>query len=617
VNRRRFLGLTAALGATAAAGAACGVPSTSDPQRVGNAPSSGPTPAAPPEPPRADDATSPIELVQNYLKVTAWANVNGDKSEELAQAQTRARAFLAAPIAEGWKPGSTLTVGRARFDSSQTDQQGRTSVTVVWTSLGKLNEFGAIEPDQLPSATLVFVVATNGVGYRIVELPKPDLLLSDEGLRAFYDQQPIYFWDQNDPNNALLVPDVRYLPRSIAEPKRPAEIVRWVKRGPAAWLLPVVQGWPTDVDLKEEPSLDGNNRLVVNLNSKAATLDKTALRALAIQLRWSVNPSQRVALRIEGTATDSPTEDYASFNLALRNDDTDEPERFCTVKGKVRGIGSANGTPILDSPENVDVVSAAMPLSKDAIALVRNEGKNNPKKRLWVGGRSGPTDRNAPVYVRTNVMGTTISRPTWLRRPSLQALVACDGHLYAVAPPSAGKAANVSAVRLDPLPPGVPGPVTAVSVSPDGHRLALIAGGFVVVVPLVAGPQLDFGPGFLLVKHEIPSPQAVGWSNDTRLVIGGSPGAQVGTGLAEVGIDGVGHAWVPSTGQGRNLVVTMVSVHPSSAIRRPSSSLVMFESNGAAWNVYASDVGPLPLDVPSPSPSGGQPSPPSAPFFLD
>jgi hypothetical protein len=61
----------------------------------------------------------------------------------------------------------------------------------------------------------------------------------------------------------------------------------------------------------------------------------------------------------------------------------------------------------------------------------------------------------------------------------------------------------------------------------------------------------------------------------------------------------------------------MVSVHPSSAIRKPSSSLVMFESNGTAWNVYASDVGPLPLDVPSPSPSGSQPSPPSAPFFLD
>src|SRR5262249_8817918 len=163
------------------------------------------------------------------------------------------------------------------------------------------------------------------------------------------------------------------------------------------------------------------------------------------------------------------------------------------------------------------------PLAKDAIALVRREGKNGAKQRLWVGSRSGASDRNGSVYVRTNVYGDKISRPSWLRRPTTQAVVACDGRLFAVPLPTGTNSTEIAATPLDPLPAGVSGPVTAVSVSPDGHRLAMVAGGRVVVVPLAASPQLDLGPGFLIVKTEVPKPRAIGWSNNARLIIGGSP----------------------------------------------------------------------------------------------
>jgi hypothetical protein len=613
MNRRRFLGLSASLGATAAA-AACGVPSTSDPQRIGEAPSSGPTPAAPPQLPRSDDATSPIELVQNYLKVAAWANVNGDKSEELSQAQSRARAYLVPRISDGWRPGQLVTVGRARVLQAGTDATGRTLVDVQWTSLGKLNDVGAIEPDQQPAQKLTFVVVAFGAGYRLDVAPPAGLLLSDEGLIDFYEQSQIYFWDQGDPGNALLVPDVRYLPRSIAEPKRPAEIVRWLIAGPVDWLQQATQTLP-EVEVKEEPSID-DGKLVVNLSSKAANLDKAALRQLAIQLRWSVSPVQDVVLRIEGTQTQVATDDFASFNLAARNDDTEQPERYCVMNRKIRGVDATSIAPILDSAENADVVSAAIPLAKDAIALVRREGKNGTKQRLWIGSRSGPSDRNAPVYLRTNLVGDRISRPTWVRRPSVQALVACDGRLFAVPLPSATGQEEVKATALDALPAGVPGPVTAVSVSPDGHRLALVAGGRVVVVPLVPGPQLDLGPG-LIVKSENPAPRAVGWSNDARLIIGGPPAGGVRTGLGEVGIDGVGHEWVPPSGEGGNLTVDQVSVHPSSPTRIPSGRIVMFEAGAVGYTVYSNSVSPLAVEGPTPSPSGSQAQLPSAPFFLD
>jgi hypothetical protein len=591
------------------------VPGTSDPTRVGEAPSSGPTAAAPPQLPTADDATSPIELVQNYLKVTAWANINGSKSE-LDQAQDRARAYLVPRISDGWKAGQVVTVGRARgWQSRPETATGRTFVDLQWTSLGTLSEAGAIEPDQQPPQTLTFTVIAYGAGYRLDQVPGPGLLLSDEGLGRFYEPRQIYFWDQSDSTAPLLVPDVRYLPGSIAEPKRPAEIVRWLIAGPADWLQQAAQSL-SNVETKEEPSIDNRDWLVVNLTSKAANLDKTALRQLAIQLRWSVKSVEGVALRIEGTPAELSTEDYTSFNLAARNDD-EQPERYCLMNHKIRGVDTISSASILDSTENANVVSAAMPLTKDAIALVRREPKNGAKQRLWIGSRSGPNDRNGPMYVPTNLVGDKISRPSWLRRPSLQAVVACDGRLYAVPLPSGANQTEIQAARLDPLPAGVPGPVTAVSVSPDGHRLAVVAGGRVVVVPVVAGPQLDLGSNFLIVKTEIAAPRAVGWANDARLIVGGPPASGVRTGLAEVGIDGVKHEWVPPTAEGGNLVVDQVSVHPSSPTRALSSPLVMFEAGAVGYTVYSDSVSQVAVEGPSPSASGGQPALPSAPFYLD
>jgi hypothetical protein len=198
-------------------------------------------------------------------------------------------------------------------------------------------------------------------------------------------------------------------------------------------------------------------------------------------------------------------------------------------------------------------------------------------------------------------------------------IVAGDGRLYVVAPPPAGSTGEIHATPLEPLPIGVSGPVTAVAVSPDGHRLALVVGGRVYVVPLVFGPQLDIGPGFIMVKTEIVGPRAVGWSDDTRLYIGGPPASGVRTGLAEVGVDGTRHVWVPSNGDGGNLTVDMLSMHPAIPTRSLSRAIAMLEAGGRGYVVFSSNTEPQPASPsPSPTPSGTQSAPVvSAPFFLD
>src|SRR5262249_43525367 len=158
-------------------------------------------------------------------------------------------------------------------------------------------------------------------------------LLSDEGLQELYTARPIYFYDQIDNQSPMLVPDLRYLPKSIASAKQPAEIVRWLTAGPSSLVAPVVQPLP-NLGVKET-SYSEDGRLVVNLSANAATLDADARHRLAVQLRWSVNPAAAVELRIEGTPANANADDYASYNLAATNTDDGDPERFCVDTGRV------------------------------------------------------------------------------------------------------------------------------------------------------------------------------------------------------------------------------------------------------------------------------------------
>src|SRR5262249_29174856 len=150
-------------------------------------------------------------------------------------------------------------------------------------------------PPQLGSLRHMFSVVQIGTELRLGMAPPDLLLLSDEGLQELYTSRPIYFWDQAD--SPTLVPDQRYLPKSVTSARRPGEIVRWLTAGPSSWLAPVLQPLP-EVEFKETSFDQG--RLVVNLSSKARSLDKVALRRLADQLRWSTGQSNGLELSIEG-----------------------------------------------------------------------------------------------------------------------------------------------------------------------------------------------------------------------------------------------------------------------------------------------------------------------------
>jgi hypothetical protein len=616
VKRRQFLGITAALGAAAATGG-CGVPSGSDPVRLGQAPTPGPQQAVPRKPPAPAEATTAKELVENYLKAAAGANyTGGDRPNALTDAQQWARSYLTDSKQRLWQPSKELTVVRVQLGGTQPAGNGAFTVPAVLNPLGVLNDRGDIEPSPAAQIDFTFTVVQVGTEFRLDDAP-PSLFLSDNGLQTLYSDRHIYFWDQAD--QPTLVPDQRYLPTSIADAKQPVEIVRWLTTGPAPWLQPIVQLLPPEIEVKDT-SFDAG-RLIVNLSSKAATLDKDTLRRLAVQLRWSANPGGGVELRIEGTSAGVSADDYLTANLAVHNDDNGEPEQFCVLNRKARPVKLASGspTPILTSDQNSEVVLAAVPRKKRNAALVRIDGRN---QRLWLGSLIGGGDVQAAVYAPTNLVGAKFSRPVWISRPATQALVAADGHLYCVSAPPAGSNAMRSVTPVSPLPRGLPGPVTALSVSPEGRRIALVAGGEVIVAPLLFGDELGIADSFRVVKTDLGDQRAVGWSDETKLIVGGSPMAGTKSTLVEVGIDSTGQQPVPRSPDGsESLVVSLLAVRPASPIPAGVPALTMFDANGAAYNVYNQQVKALPVD--SVGPSGSPPAQPAesarpaAPFFLD
>ena len=449
---------------------ACGMPASTEPVFVRSPEARGAVQDAARVPPEPDGANSATILVQRYLQAAAGAN-NVDR---LAIAQDRVRQFLTEEARANWQKPKSLTVVRAVLGPETPLGGGRSTITAQLFPMGLLSADGVVlQPGGDVAQTVTFEVVTVNGQMRLAQVPYNLMLLSEDGLKSLYKPQQIYFWE-NQVDRPTLVPDMRYMPLEISVAKRPGEIVRWLTTGPSEWLV------PRELKTKDTP-VAAQQVLIVNLNSDAAKLGKDDLGRFAQQLRWSIPEHPAIDLRIEGTRNEANSDDYVSQNLAvLPPSDAGAPEKFCVVDHRARPVSGSeeSRTPILLAKENSDVVYAAVTREKDLAGLVRVEGG---RKVLWIGSLRAGT--SSPVYTRTSVVGTRVSRPVWIKRPTPRALVINDGRIFAVTPQTGTADQPVVPVvaRKRELPIGV----SALSVAPDGRRIALIAGGQVLVATLV------------------------------------------------------------------------------------------------------------------------------------
>jgi hypothetical protein len=594
----------------------CGVPSSSRPVVVGAATpngSSGDQASITRQgPDRAIDAQ---ELVRRYLHAVAWGNETLSDQNATGGAITFAQRFLTEGAAKSWLPGSDITVVHTRLNLPVPTANG-IRVDVAMQPVGVLNSKGVVVPrSALTAQTYQFTVvpATDGSGLRI-DNPPDGMLLSDDALTSLYELWPVYYWDIN---NRTLVPDLRYISRAQTVANRDVELANWLVDEPSDYLKPVVKV-PSGIVRKDRLVRDGTH-LRINLSSTAASI-ADQLPKFVVQLRWTLRWfTGTVDLQIEGQHQNLATVDMFGYNLAAPQDGQDDQARFCVVDGRVRQFsGNATAASALSNDANAGVVSAAIlhgPAQQTA--LVRQDSPG--KVRLWLGTAQQDTVRYQP----TDLVASSTSRPAGIVSVTgsvARVLIAADGRLYDY--PFDARQIGTRPER-EVTPTGI-GPVSDVSVSPDGRRVALVAGGL-AYVGVLQGP-MDGSPVSVTQLRQVlvglGDITAVAWSREEYIVVAGRSGGQ--SALVEATIDGA----LITPLQLRNLpgptvTVTRVVADP---VIRPSDppegqrGSMMLEANGHSYNVYSGSVVDLTSDPsfapPSPAP-GKEPPVLTAPFFLD
>ncbi|MDI1460519.1 LpqB family beta-propeller domain-containing protein [Catellatospora sp. KI3] len=592
LNRRRLLGMLTGAGAALTLGA-CGIGARDQVVRDGPGPSAGPggAPYARATPPVRGIINDPKKLVEDFLEAAA-----GDHGTQASHTNVLEvlKSYLSPKAIEEWNPGTEVNLVRLTRSVTRNGSTGGVDVPVQ--HLGILTPDGRIEPPRLGHKTYTFTVgpAPNGQGLVITD-PPDDLLLVDTAVLTYYDVRPIYFLNAD---KSSLVPDLRYLPRAVPPEQQGNRLLEWLVGGPSQWLDRAVELLPEGASRRGSITLSPD-RLTVNLT--AAVSDASALDNLAAQLWWTLRPDRAdrsLQLLTDGVPVTTSTT-YLAKNSAVGTQSY-EPRRYAVVDGRLRQLrtGQASASLALGNV-NQDIAAAAVSRRQQSVALVR---KRYGRQQLWI----GETDK-----IRySGLEGDVLSAPTWLDRSNQVLLVLKDGEIYAVS--NGGAHAQVHTDRL-------PGKVTAMSVAPDGRRIALVVKGSLYTAALVRkGNQVtSFSVGQpRSVPTSLTDLRGVAFTKEDHLVIAGLNAAQEAL-LYEITTDGVlqSKSLAPSRVQTEitNLVAYVDNPITGSGLN------ILLDMNGTAYQAFGQhDPEPLsqflpPEPLPSATPSADPSASPSTP----
>lgn len=582
------------------------VPGSSDVQvlrRVGDAAE----PALPPGPVRG---AGPLETVRGWVNASGWT---GERHEA-------ARSFLTPQAAGGWDDGAAPTVVDDQVATVFADRPsapGTSTVRVRATRLGTLTPEGSFvaQPGQIDLD--VGLVQANGQ-WRISSLP-PGTTVRRADLRA--NSRPVRTWFI-DPVRGTPVCEPRYLATSPAR-SLVGRALQLVLAGPSASLAgAAVSALPPGASLRTSPALLADGTPVVDLG-RLGVLDDVRRMQIAQQVGLTLAGLgvTRVRLLVDdapllpqhpdvtlgellatlppglGNAHDLPGD------VVSRPPSQDGAPGVLTVGGQVRTLA---GDPV-EGPAGTgayDAVNAASGDEGRMLAVVSDGGPVRadgpappgppPRRVRLLAGRAGAE------LTPTGIEGTTATQPTWT--PAGRAVwTVVDGTrvMRAGRSPDAGPSAPGQAVvtpvdaaaLLAAAGPAVP--ITALQLSPDGVRVAAVAGGRVLVGAVIR----DGMGGARVGSVQALRPEVLGgvldvaWTRSDEIV---AVGTRTDRPVSLVSVDGLDVDGGPTT----NLTPPVTAVAAA-----PGRPLVVVDSSGA-WTLPAEggDAGQVWRSVPGAGP---------------
>lgn len=584
---------------------ACGVPSSSDPVVDGNVSGHGiGIGAAPhPLPPGPDGFTTVDAFMVAYFQAIA-----GQTDPESGAARTAVTAFMTAAAGKRWTPSRKITVVR-QIGGYHTTPGIRAQVDGKFQVVGSFSPAeGTLEPPPAgtpDTVSLTFYLTgmpSDGVsgsattGLRIDGASEDGTFMSETALVGYYEPHSVYFWDSEGKG---LIPELRYVPRTVSSVQRETMVVNWVLAGPSdalgAAAIRVVNTTLLDPQVQEE-----NGRVIVDVASSHGFLADDQ-RRLSNQLRWSliglgpdadsVGPPP---VEIDVDRQQQLIDDQPSFRAANLAADRPDGVPFAIGKGVARPLEGAQ-VAILNSPTNSSVKFAAINHGETQAALVRTGANGNSE--LWI--RRGAD--KAHEFVKT-LTATSMTRPVWITAADgpMLAIVA-DGRLEFI--DARGGVHQAEAAGI--------GSIKAMSVAPEGRRIALVTGkGALYVSALTWQGRVPSLVSPRQLRTRLTSASAVAWSRVDQLAVAGWDGDD--SKLVEVNSDGTQQT--PLAESFGRAAITQVVAYPYDPLDRVTAGPIMFQTvNGPRRVRPAEESAALTWGKGVPPDVGA----PSSPFFLD
>ncbi|GAA1397604.1 LpqB family beta-propeller domain-containing protein [Catellatospora coxensis] len=598
--------LVAAFAGLAVAG--CGIGIDSGVVRDGAGPTAAPgqAPSGKSGPrPRDVNVTNPSQLVKNFLESAAGDHGLPASHEDIMS--NVVRSYLAPNLRDDWKPSGDGELTLVDWAEEPTENSIEHTVEVKVRYLGVLTVDGRIEPRSGQTKLTFKVEQVGSLGLFITGQPSrlpSELLLSRDGLKRYYDQVPIYFWNKD---GTSLVPDLRYVPKALEQ--RDNRLLDWLLKGPSPWLAPAIKvnGLPSGTRRLNNIVTD-DQKTVVSLAGIADMGEGDVRDSLAAQLYWTLLPKGQLELRVESRVY--PTSgNFLAANRAAGTGEIREPGRYAVERatGVLRRVSSPDdkGQLPLAAESNNRVKSAGVAAREAAFALVRVDAKG--REGLWVGRR----DSELHEVDFGDLKNPSLGMPFWLDRSAEVVMVLGNGRLWAV------KVGDRKAVQVDSS--SVKGAITAVAVAPDGRRIALVSGNKLSIAPLLR--QENALGSFVIgepreLYTSLPALRGVGFLREDTLVVA-SAGPDVKVQLAHVSVDGVMEDVITTNVKAEvsNLVGYVVDA------RQPArTGKVLLDVNGEAHQAFEDDtllslngglvLPPVPEPTGTPSPAvSGSPEP--------
>lgn len=292
----------------------------------------------------------------------------------------------------------------------------------------------------------------------------------------------------------------------------------------------------------------------------------------------------------------------------------DVPERFVLFGGVVRRLKDTphedDPVPVLKDAANRGIATAAFSASPTHAfaAVVTGSGAG---ARLRAG--SATTGAQADLREVGGLKGA-LGQPVWALTGAKDAagavgLITMGGRLYSFT------ADGRPAQRVEWQ--GDPGSITAISVAPDGRRVALVSGGKLyrtVLSSSVDGVVLS-GPEQVLPPN-LKSVTAVAWSSQTYLAVAGVRADNNRVSVIDVTVDGA--LSTSRLGDIGAEPVTYLAAYPENPISgTETSDSEAYVAGGEAWDVF-SEPNPITRANLAGAPAGAPATvKPTTPLFLN